>query len=93
MRSLRQHVKDEVDIEIIEGESQVGSGSVPLEKIKTLILQIKTSNMSAEELAKKLRYNNPPIFTRVRNDAVLLDFRTIQPEEDRLVLEALTRLL
>jgi hypothetical protein len=45
--------------------------------------------LSAEDAAKKLRYNNPPIFARVHKEKVLFDFRTIQPDEDLIVQEAL----
>lgn len=77
---------------VIDGKSQVGSGSVPAETLPTKLLAVKPSGMSAEAFARKLRYNSPPIFARIHQDTVLLDFRTIQPEEDETVLAAICSL-
>ena len=93
VKKLQPLFADVADISLEQGSSQVGSGSVPLETIPTRLLRIKPKAFSAESLANKLRSWNPPIFTRVHRDGVLFDFRTIQPEEDKIVLEALLKLL
>jgi L-seryl-tRNA(Ser) seleniumtransferase len=92
-KKLSAGAKDKADIHIVDGGSQVGSGSVPIETLPTKLLRVKPSSLSADNLAKKLRSNVPPIFTRVQKDSVLLDLRTIQPEEDESVQEALLRIL
>ena len=48
--------------------------------------------LSAGELALALRTSDPPVFTRIRNDRVLMDFRTVLAAEDREILQALTRI-
>ena len=71
---------------VVEGRTQVGSGSVPTQTLPTWLVSVRPDGMSAEVLARRLRCGNPPIFTRVREDRVLFDLRTIQPEEeDRVV--------
>ena len=90
---LSAGVKEKADIHTVDGGSQVGSGSVPIETLPTKLLSVKPSSLSADNLAKKLRSNVPPIFTRVQKDSVLFDLRTIQPEEDESVQEALLRIL
>jgi len=92
-KKLRALIADEIDISLIEGLSQVGGGSVPLETLPTKLLRVKSNALSAEELAKKLRLDSPPIFARVHKGAVLFDFRTIQEDEDSLIAEALMKLL
>ena len=81
-----------LEFSVVDGESQVGSGSVPVETIPTKLLMVKPKEVSAEKLARGLRHNDPAVFPRVQKDAVLLDFRTIQ-EEDAVVLDALLSLL
>lgn len=81
------------EIRVVDGETQVGSGSVPTETVATKLLSIRSASLSAGKLARDLRYGDPPIFARVRKEAVLFDFRTIQPEEDALVEAALRRIL
>ena len=80
-------------ISVIEGTSQVGSGSVPAEMMPTRLLSVKPVSMTAEVLARKLRHYSPPIFTRIHQEAVLFDFRTIQPDEDAVVAKALLDIL
>jgi L-seryl-tRNA(Ser) seleniumtransferase len=92
-KELRAQVEDRAEITIIDGGSQVGSGSVPVETIPTKLLRIKPASGSPENLARKLRHHTPPIFTRIQKDAVLFDFRTIQEDEDTVVLEALLELM
>jgi L-seryl-tRNA(Ser) seleniumtransferase len=81
------------EVSVIDGRSQVGSGSVPAETIATKLLSIKHERMSADALARKLRYNDIPIFARIHQESVLFDFRTIQPDEDILVTDALRAIL
>jgi L-seryl-tRNA(Ser) seleniumtransferase len=81
------------EISVIDGASQIGSGSVPAQTLPSKLLSVRPSGMSAAALSKKLRYSNPPIFARIQQDAVLLDFRTIQPREDGEVVRVLSGLL
>jgi L-seryl-tRNA(Ser) seleniumtransferase len=87
--SLRKSLPGTVRIGVEDGESQVGSGAVPVETIPSKVLTVASSSLPAEELALKLRRLHPPVFARIRKDAVLFDFRTIQPEEDAAVERAL----
>lgn len=92
-KKLRKRIAGKADISLIDGGSQVGSGSAPVETLPTKLLKVKPFALSAENLAKKLRYNIMPVFSRVQKDAVLFDFRTIQAEEDELVMDALLGIL
>jgi L-seryl-tRNA(Ser) seleniumtransferase len=87
-KNLKEEIRDEAQVQVVDGDSQVGSGSAPIETVPTKLLSIKPLVFSAEDLARKLRYNNPPIFARVHKEKVLLDFRTIHPDEDSFVQEA-----
>lgn len=88
-KKLQAEIKTKVEFSLIDGGSQVGSGSVPVETIPTRLLKVQPASVSAENLAKKLRTNNPPVFSRVHKEAVLFDLRTIREEEDALVIQAL----
>ena len=81
------------EVSVVDGGSQVGSGSVPAQTVPTRLLRIKPVAVSAQVLARMLRCYAPPIFARVQHEAVLFDFRTIQPDEDALLQEALCQLL
>ncbi|MGC2694998.1 MAG: L-seryl-tRNA(Sec) selenium transferase [Candidatus Angelobacter sp.] len=76
--------------EIIAGESLIGGGSAPTSTLPTFLLAVTASNLSADELAARLRGQTPSIMTRVEDGRVLLDFRTVfRLEEDDEVARAL----
>ena len=91
--SLRKFLPAAVMVAVEDGESQVGSGAVPVETLPSKVLAVQAPGLSAEELARRLRLLTPPIFARIHKDAVLFDFRTIQPGEDAVVEKALIELL
>jgi L-seryl-tRNA(Ser) seleniumtransferase len=45
--------------------------------------------MNADELAARLRSFDPPVIARVEEGRVLIDLRTVFPEQDRVIAEAL----
>jgi L-seryl-tRNA(Ser) seleniumtransferase len=89
---LRKSLPTGIEVSVVDGESLVGSGSVPVETIPTKLLAIQSASVSPDDLARKLRHQIPAVFTRLHDDAVLFDFRTIRPEEDKDIIEALGRL-
>jgi len=91
--ALRKSIPADIAVSVEDGESQVGSGAVPIETLPTKVLAIRSSVLSAEEIARRLRSLSPPVYARIRKDAVLFDFRTIQPGEDALVERSLAGLL
>lgn len=89
LKNLKKQIPESAEYSLMDGGSQVGSGSVPVQTIPTKLLRVRPKTLSAESLARSLRQYHPAVFPRVQNDAVLLDFRTIQAEEDKVVLDAL----
>jgi L-seryl-tRNA(Ser) seleniumtransferase len=75
---------------IIPGESLVGGGSAPTSSLPTFLLTITAESFSADELAARLRHNDPPIVARVEEGRVLLDLRTVlNPAEEAHMVRAL----
>jgi L-seryl-tRNA(Ser) seleniumtransferase len=81
-----------IKLEIRDGESVIGGGAAPSSVLPTRLLAVTCTGISADELSAKLRKSDPPIITRVEEGRVLLDLRTVFPEQDRLILEALERI-
>jgi L-seryl-tRNA(Ser) seleniumtransferase len=73
------------------GESTVGGGSLPGEKLPTTLLALDAGNVSIplDELAKRLRLHSSPIIVRILRDTLLLDPRTVLEEQDKEVVLAL----
>ena len=74
-------------LEIIEGESVAGGGSTPDQTLPTWLLAISGDTVAIE---KKLRAGG--IVARIQNDKVVLDLRTVFPEEEYELLRALCAL-
>jgi L-seryl-tRNA(Ser) seleniumtransferase len=79
-------------IEIVDGASTIGGGTTPGLKIPTRLLAVTDPNLSPDGLEAHLRQGDPPVIGRIENDRVLLDLRTVLPEQDGVVTEALGRL-
>lgn len=91
--ALRRSVPDDVEISVEPAESQVGSGAVPVQTLPSRVLAVRSGRIAIDELARRLRRADPPVFGRIAGDRVLLDFRTIQPGEEKLVSGLLADLL
>ena len=79
---------------IIEGESMIGGGSLPGGTLPTRLLALggqgKRKNKDlAQAIAQRLRCQEPPIVGRISDNLLLLDPRSVLPEEDETVLESL----
>jgi L-seryl-tRNA(Ser) seleniumtransferase len=91
--ALATHARDsKMKMELINGESVIGGGAAPSSVLPTRLLAITYKSLSADELLARLRHNHPPIIGRVDEGRVLLDLRTVLPEQDSLVAEALQRI-
>jgi L-seryl-tRNA(Ser) seleniumtransferase len=77
----------------IAGFSQMGSGSLPTQNLATTLIALRPEKISADSLAGKLRQYNAPVFTRIQNDQVLIDPRTLVSGDDKIVIEALLDIL
>jgi L-seryl-tRNA(Ser) seleniumtransferase len=80
---------DNVKVDIIDGESVVGGGAAPTSTLPTRLLAISHKNLSAQELAARLRANRPPIIARIEEGRVLLDLRSIFPQHENVISDAL----
>jgi L-seryl-tRNA(Ser) seleniumtransferase len=69
-------------LELIDGESVVGGGAAPSAVLPTRLIALTHADLSADEVSARLRANIPPIIARVEEGRVLLDLRTVFPEQD-----------
>ena len=81
-----------LDIEVVDGESLLGGGAAPSAVLPTRLLALTCDGLSADELNAGLRGSEIPIIARVDEGRVLLDLRTVFPEQDAAVAAALNRI-
>jgi len=80
--------------QVIEGESMVGGGSLPGGTLPTRLVAIsgegkRKGQSMAQTLARRLRNGEPPVIGRISDNVLLLDPRSVLPEEDEAILQAL----
>jgi L-seryl-tRNA(Ser) seleniumtransferase len=73
------------------GYSVTGGGSAPEVRLETTLVAVEADDTSATELERKLRSAHPPIIARIQDDRLVFDLRTVQPDEEAILIEVLRR--
>jgi L-seryl-tRNA(Ser) seleniumtransferase len=84
-----------VDFEITDGASLAGGGSTPTQSLPTKLIRIASSRYSAAQLEQRLRSAPAGISVigRVEQDRLVLDLRTVFPEQEPLLVKTLAAAL
>ncbi len=75
-------------VEVSEAETEVGGGSYPGGVLRTWIIRVKAAERSEAELEAACRGADPPLIAMVRDEALCLDPRTVAPDEEHELIEA-----
>ena len=99
--NLEQHAKSMIEkvdqsgaikLQLQKGESTVGGGAGPTSTLPTTLIAITHTEKSAQQIEYELRSLSPPIISRISEGKVLLDLRTVFPDQLPAVLEALRQI-
>jgi L-seryl-tRNA(Ser) seleniumtransferase len=77
---------DGTQVSLVDSVAQTGSGALPLEEIPSVAVAIFCEGV--DHLAAPLRKNDPPIVGYVRDDRLLLDVRTLWPDDLKVIVNA-----
>lgn len=81
-----------LDLTLEPGESAVGGGTAPTSKLPTTLIAVTDPDRSAADIEQQLRSCLPAIITRISDGKVLLDLRTVFPDDLPAVVAALKTL-
>jgi L-seryl-tRNA(Ser) seleniumtransferase len=76
--------------EIVPGSSVAGGGATPEQSIPTWLIAIECADLADAEC--RLRAGDPAVVARIENERLILDLRTVFPEEEEDLAAALQRL-
>jgi L-seryl-tRNA(Ser) seleniumtransferase len=76
-------------LSLADGASRTGGGSSPMGQRPTKLLAVKLQKGDAAPLERRLRECEPPVIARMQEGRLLLDLRTVLPEQDGLLAELL----
>lgn len=72
--------------EVVDSEASAGSGSAPARPLPSAAVRVLMAGLPAEELARRLRTGEPPVFPKLWRGQVQLDVAALRPGDDlRLV--------
>jgi len=79
-------------VELLDGESVIGGGAAPSSALATCLLGLGCDGLTAGELAARLRQSETPVIVRVEEGRVVLDLRTVLPEQDEVLADLLLKI-
>lgn len=78
--------------DLIDGESVIGGGSAPDVHAKTRLITVRHNSLSADETETRLRQHTIPVISRIVDDMVVIDLRTVDEADEVVIAEALKAL-
>jgi L-seryl-tRNA(Ser) seleniumtransferase len=90
-RATRWKTQLSIPGKVISGRSAIGGGSLPGETLPTWVLALSCEGDagSPERVMRRLREAVPPVIARIEDDRVILDPRTVTPDDEEALLTAL----
>jgi L-seryl-tRNA(Ser) seleniumtransferase len=88
IKKLKQAKLSSLEYSLKESFSVAGGGSLPMEKIPTFLVGVKSKNVGAGKMEVRLRKAEVPVIVRVEKDEVLIDLRTVTEDEFAYIIEA-----
>jgi len=89
-RRLRQ-ASPCLEVAVAAGTSAVGGGAAPTLELPTALVTVTHPTLGPDRLAATLRADDPPIVVRVAEGRVVMDLRTVPPDDEASLLQALVR--
>ena len=77
------------DIRIEEDKAEVGGGSYPASYLESVAVKLTHRKLHATEIERKLLEVEIPIITRIKDNSIILDMRTLRTREFDIVKAAL----
>lgn len=89
LNKLKDMKLDGIELEIVDESSQVGGGSMPLERIPTKALKITSLNDNINKIEQSFRRLKTPIISRLYKDSIFMDMRTVRDYEVETIAEGI----
>jgi len=92
IRAISAEFLEDFSISIEATTGQFGSGSMPTEEFESVALVINSSKESARSIFERLVRGTPSVLSRIQNQKIIIDLRTIFPSEIHSLIEAINNL-
>jgi L-seryl-tRNA(Ser) seleniumtransferase len=92
VRTIKRRWPGRFNVAIQDHVSRSGGGALPMVPIPSRALALELPPLAPHQLEERLRAGTPPVITRLEHDRLLLDVRTILPEDYPVLLSVLDNL-
>lgn len=93
--ALRERLADlaeeGVKVEAARAAAVTGGGSLPGQRLTSWALSVEAPHLAPDDLDRRLRRGSPPIVSRITEGRLLLDLRSVDPNDDRLIADRVRR--
>jgi L-seryl-tRNA(Ser) seleniumtransferase len=90
---VRARTGERLEMTLRPGSSMTGGGSAPGEGLPTALVAVRAADAGPQTLEQRLRRRPVPVIARVEAGCLALDLRTVDEEQDALLVEALAELV
>jgi L-seryl-tRNA(Ser) seleniumtransferase len=91
-RRLKKEIQN-AHIKVMADSSRAGGGALPERDLPTFAAVVKTDSMPVNELEEKLRKGIPPVITRIKEDSLVLDARTVRDHDIPVLVQRIKAVL
>lgn len=88
-KTLKKLLGEQAEIWTSTSSSKVGGGSLPQAELESFVVAVKPRKLALDELAKRLAMVDFPVVARIQDDALLLDLRTVFPEQEGILVKSI----
>jgi L-seryl-tRNA(Ser) seleniumtransferase len=92
VEALRSSIPESIGVGVIDGFSKVGGGALPAQNLPTKLVAMSSKEISAARLEAHFRGYTTPIIGRVEQELFLLDVRTLQSGDEKIIAAAASQL-
>lgn len=92
-KSIMQRTGEAVTVQVTKDFSTIGGGTLPVEKLETYVIELSSPHLKLNEFEHSLRNNTIPIITRISNDKIIIDVRTLFKEDYRIIVHAIDNII
>jgi L-seryl-tRNA(Ser) seleniumtransferase len=92
-KKVKARIEKFCEISIMDCESQIGGGTLPMERLKSKCIVLRPKSIKVISLERELRSCDIPIIGRISNEQLLLDVRTVFYDELETIAESLIDVL
>ena len=93
LKKVNKKIREKYNFKISKTIVEAGSGSLPIEKMKSIAISIESEDISSNKISSKLRSADTPVFNYINNNKVYIDLKAIPNDQVNTLIKQLNTCL